>query len=60
MEFYKGIINIEASKELSKEQIYEIVKGSLNEDFEAFYLGLQKANGTHESLDKPSKQSKKS
>ena len=59
MDFYKGIINIEAAKNLSKEQVYEIVKGNINEDFESFYKGLQKAIGTDESVDKPSKQNKK-
>jgi len=60
MEYYKGIIHIESSKDMTKEQVLEAVKGGLNEDFEEFYLGLQKANGNYESVSKPSKSSKKS
>lgn len=59
MEYYKGIIHIEASKDMTKEQVYEAVKGGLNEDFEEFYLGLLKTNGNDENISKPSKQSKK-
>ena len=60
MEYYKGIIHIESSKEMSKEQVYEAVKSGLTEDFEEFYLGLTKVNGTYESLDKTSTKGKKS
>jgi hypothetical protein len=60
MEYYKGIIHIESSKSMTKEQIFEAVKSGLTEDFEEFYLGLTKVNGTYESLDKPSTKSKKS
>lgn len=42
-------IDLESSKTMTKEQIYEAVKGNLDEDFEVFYLGLTKANGTYES-----------
>jgi len=59
-EYYKGIINIESSKSMTKEQVFEAVKSGLTEDFEEFYLGLTKANGTYENLDKPSVKSKKS
>lgn len=58
-EYYKGIIHIEASKEMSKEQIFEAVKSGLSDDFEEFYIGLTKVNGTYESPNKPSVKSKK-
>jgi hypothetical protein len=60
MEYYKGIIHVEASKEMTKEQVYEAVKGGLSEDFEEFYLGLTKVNGNYESVNKSGKPSKKS
>ena len=60
MEYYKGIINIEASKEMTKEQVFEAIKSGLTSDFEEFYIGLTKVNGTYESLDKPSTKGKKS
>lgn len=59
-EYYKGIINIEASKEMTKEQVYEAIKSGLNEDFEEFYIGLTKVNGTYDSPNKSSVKSKKS
>lgn len=60
MEYFKGIINIEASKSMTKEQIYEQLKGKLDVDFDTFYLELTKLNGTYESIEKPSVKSKKS
>lgn len=60
MEYFKGIINIEASKSMTKEQIYEQLKGKLDVDFNTFYLELTKLNGTYESIEKPSVKSKKS
>ena len=59
MEYYKGIIHIESSKNMSKDQVYEAVKSGLNEDFEEFYLGLTKVNGTYDSPEKPSVKNKK-
>lgn len=59
MEYYKGIINIEASKEMTKEQIFEAVKSGLTSDFEEFYIGLTKVNGTYDSLNKSSVKSKR-
>ena len=38
MEYFKGIINIEASKSMTKEQVYEQLKGKLDVDFDTFYL----------------------
>jgi hypothetical protein len=60
MEYFKGIINIEASKSMTKEQVYEQLKGKLDVDFDTFYLELTKLNGTYESIEKPSVKSKKS
>lgn len=60
MEYYKGIINIEASKEMTKEQIFEAVKSGLTSDFEEFYIGLTKVNGTYDSPIKSSIKGKKS
>lgn len=60
MEYFKGIINIEASKSMTKEQVYEQLKGKLDVDFDTFYLELTKLNGTYESVEKPSVKSKKS
>lgn len=60
MEYFKGIINIDASKSMTKEQIYEQLKGKLDVDFDTFYLELTKLNGTYESIEKPSVKSKKS
>ena len=59
MEYYKGIINIEASKTMTKDEIFIAVKSGLNEDFELFFVNLQKVNGTYESPSKTSKQHKK-
>jgi hypothetical protein len=59
MEYYKGLVHIEESKKMTKEQVLEAVKSGLNEDFEVFYKGLQKANGTYESTSKNSKPNKK-
>lgn len=59
MEYFKGIINIEASKSMTKEQVYEQLKGKLDVDFDTFYLELTKLNGTYESIEKPSVKSKK-
>lgn len=60
MKYFKGIINIEASKSMTKEQVYEQLKGKLDVDFDTFYLELTKLNGTYESVEKPSVKSKKS
>lgn len=45
---------------MTKEQVYEQLKGKLDVDFDTFYLELTKLNGTYESVEKPSVKSKKS
>jgi hypothetical protein len=52
-------INIEAVKDLSKDDFFEMVKGKLADDFELVYSEIQK-NNIDESISKPSKQAKKS
>ena len=44
---------------MTKEQVFEAVKSGLTSDFEEFYIGLTKINGTYESPNKPSVKSKK-
>lgn len=43
---------------MTKEQVYEQLKGKLDVDFDTFYLELTKVNGTHGSVEKPSKKDK--
>lgn len=49
-----------AVKDLSKEELYEVCKGKINDDFELVWSKVCKANGNDESIGKPSKQGKKS
>lgn len=58
--YFKGIVDIEASKDMTKEQIFEAIKSGLNTDFEAFYIELTKVNGTYDSLNQTSVKGKKS
>lgn len=60
MEYFKGIISIEWAQSATKEQVYEKLKGKLNEDFEVFYKELTKNFKINESVSKLGKPSKKS
>ena len=49
-----------AVKDLSKDELYEIVKGRLEDDFNELWVKICKANGNDESPNKSSKSVKKS
>ena len=53
-------INPIAVKDLSKDELYEIVKGRIDEDFNLLWVKICKANGNNESPIKISKSNKKS
>lgn len=55
----KMSINPIAVKDLSKEELYEVCKGKISDDFDLVWIKVCKANGNDESLGKPSKQGKK-
>jgi len=62
----KTSIDPMAVKDLSKDELYAIVKGKIDEDFDALWVKICKVNGNNpkgnkvESISKPSKQGKKS
>lgn len=52
-------IDTTAVKDLSKDELYAIVKGKIAEDFNELWVKICKANGNNESPSKPSKPIKK-
>ena len=53
-------IDTAAVKHLSKDELYDILKGRISEDFNELWVKICKANGNNESPIKLSKSSKKS